>query len=103
MNDLISIISGPKFFRMDKTIHTTVFTLKNVSFIVEDGFTLYDNGKAAKEGMGFIEHCNLFPYMTISEVIEELMELAKRSNMTFDQLIEWLGKNNREENLPWEE
>ena len=42
-------------------------------------------------------------YMTISEVIEELMELAKRSNMTFDQLIEWLGKNNREENLPWEE
>lgn len=41
--------------------------------------------------------------MTISEAIEELMELAKRSNMTFDQLIEWIKRNNREENLPWEE
>lgn len=37
---------------MDKTVHTTVFTLKNVSFIIKDGFTLYDNGKAAKESMG---------------------------------------------------
>lgn len=45
---------------MDKTIHTTVFTLKNVSFIVKDRFTLYNNGKATKEGMGLIEHCNLF-------------------------------------------
>ncbi|MDY3772660.1 MAG: hypothetical protein SO002_06545 [Candidatus Faecousia sp.] len=41
--------------------------------------------------------------MTISEAIEELMELAKRSNMTFDQLIEWIKRNDQEKNLPWEE
>ena len=41
--------------------------------------------------------------MTISEVIEELMDLAKRSNMTFDQLIDWIKRNDKENNLPWEE
>ena len=42
--------------------------------------------------------------MTISEAIERLMELAKRSNMTFEELLEWISRNDREENvLPWEE
>ena len=42
--------------------------------------------------------------MTILEIIEELMELAGRSNMTFEQLLEWLSRNDRDENiLPWEE
>lgn len=41
--------------------------------------------------------------MTISEVIEELMELAERSNMTFEQILEWISKNDRENTMPWEE
>lgn len=42
--------------------------------------------------------------MTILEIIEELMELAKRSNITFKELLEWISRNDRDENiLPWEE
>lgn len=42
--------------------------------------------------------------MNISRVIIELMELARRSNMTFEELLEWLSRNDRDENiLPWEE
>lgn len=42
--------------------------------------------------------------MTISEAITGLMELARRSNMTFEELLEWLSRNDRDEDiLPWEE
>lgn len=42
--------------------------------------------------------------MEISKAIKELMELARRSNMTFEELLEWLSRNDRDENvLPWEE
>lgn len=42
--------------------------------------------------------------MEISKAITELMELARRSNMTFEELLEWLSRNDRDENiLPWEE
>lgn len=42
--------------------------------------------------------------MDISRAIMELMELARRSNMTFEELLEWLSRNERDENiLPWEE
>lgn len=40
--------------------------------------------------------------MTIAEVITELMELARRSNMTFEELLEWISKTDKE-TLPWEE
>ena len=42
--------------------------------------------------------------MDIAKAIEGLMELARRSNMTFGELLEWLSQNDRdEETLPWEE
>lgn len=42
--------------------------------------------------------------MTISEAITELVELARRSNMTFEELLEWLSRSDRDEDiLPWEE
>ena len=42
--------------------------------------------------------------MTIAKAIEELMELARRSNMTFGELLEWLSQSNRDEDiLPWED
>ena len=42
--------------------------------------------------------------MNIEKAITELMELARRSNMTFGELLEWLSQNDRdEETLPWEE
>ena len=34
----------------------------------------------------------------------EHMELARRSNMTFGELLEWLSRNDREDKeTPWEE
>lgn len=42
--------------------------------------------------------------MDISKAIMELMELARRSNMTFEELLEWLSRNDREDKeTPWEE
>ena len=42
--------------------------------------------------------------MTIREIIEGIGELAQRSNMTFDEAVEWISRNDRDENiLPWEE
>lgn len=42
--------------------------------------------------------------MDIAKAITELMELARRSNMTFEELLEWLSRNDRDEDtLPWEE
>lgn len=42
--------------------------------------------------------------MTITEIIEGIGELAKRSNMTFEETVEWISRNDREENiLPWED
>ncbi len=42
--------------------------------------------------------------MDISKAIEGLMELARRSNMTFGELLEWLSRNDRDDDiLPWEE
>ncbi len=42
--------------------------------------------------------------MDISKAITELMELARRSNMTFGELLEWLSRNDRDDDtLPWEE
>lgn len=42
--------------------------------------------------------------MTILEIITEIGELAKRSNMTFEETVEWISRNNRDENiLPWED
>ena len=43
-------------------------------------------------------------HMTILEIIEGIGELAQRSNMTFEEAVEWISKNNRDENiLPWED
>lgn len=43
-------------------------------------------------------------HMTILEIITEIGELAKRSNMTFEETVEWISRNNRDENiLPWED
>ena len=63
---------------MDKTIHTTVFTLKNVSFVIKDRFPLYHNGKTTEKSMGFIEHCNLFP-QTFIDTSENLRSTTKNS------------------------
>ena len=42
--------------------------------------------------------------MTITEIIEGIGELAKRSNMTFEETVEWISRNDREEDiLPWED
>lgn len=41
--------------------------------------------------------------MTILEAITVVMELARRSNMTFEELLEWISQNDREDKLPWEE
>lgn len=42
--------------------------------------------------------------MDISRAITELMELARRSNMTFEELLDWLSRNDREDKeTPWEE
>lgn len=40
--------------------------------------------------------------MSIAEVITELMELARRSNMTFGELLEWLSQTDSDE-VPFEE
>lgn len=40
--------------------------------------------------------------MSIAEVITELMELARRSNMTFGELLEWLSRTDSDE-IPFEE
>ena len=40
--------------------------------------------------------------MNIAEMILNIMELARRSNMTFGEMLEWLSKNDKN-NLPWEE
>lgn len=42
--------------------------------------------------------------MTIKEIVEEIGELARRSNMPFDEMVEWIYKADRDENiLPWED
>ena len=42
--------------------------------------------------------------MTITEIIEGIGELAKRSNMTFEETVDWISRNERAENLlHWEE
>lgn len=41
--------------------------------------------------------------MTIAKIIEKLEKLARRSNLTFEELLEWLSKNDRENKTPWEE
>lgn len=42
--------------------------------------------------------------MTITEIIEGIGELARRSNMTFEEAVEWISRNDRDENiLPWED
>lgn len=42
--------------------------------------------------------------MTINEIVEEIGELARRSNMPFDEMVEWICKADRDENiLPWED
>ena len=42
--------------------------------------------------------------MDIAEAITGLMELARRSNMTFEELLEWLSRNDRDDKeTPWEE
>lgn len=43
-------------------------------------------------------------HMTINEIVEEIGELARRSNMTFGQMVDWISRNDREEDiLPWED
>ena len=43
-------------------------------------------------------------HMTINEIVEEIGELARRSNMPFDEMVEWIYKADRDENiLPWED
>ena len=53
------------------------------------------------------ERGNLSPkevHMTITEIIEGIGELARRSNITFEETVEWISRNDREENiLPWED
>ena len=40
--------------------------------------------------------------MSITEIIEAIMELANRSNMTFEETLEWISRNDRDEDiLPW--
>lgn len=42
--------------------------------------------------------------MAILEIIEQISELARRSNMTFEETLEWISRNDRNENiLPWED
>ena len=42
--------------------------------------------------------------MTIKEIVEEIGELARRSNMPFEEMVEWIYKAGRDENiLPWED
>ena len=42
--------------------------------------------------------------MTIAKIIEGIKELAKESNMTFSELVEWISRNDRDESiLPWED
>ena len=42
--------------------------------------------------------------MTINELMEAIAEQARRSNMTFGQMVDWISRNDREEDiLPWED
>ena len=42
--------------------------------------------------------------MKIKKIIREIEKLAKHCNMTFEEMLEWLSRNDRDENkLPWEE
>ena len=42
--------------------------------------------------------------MTITEIIEGIGELARKSNMNFEEAVAWISQNDRDENiLPWEE
>ena len=42
--------------------------------------------------------------MCISKIIEEIGELARRSNMTFEEMVDWISRTDRyEEILPWED
>lgn len=41
--------------------------------------------------------------MTIAEAISGLMELARRSGLTFEELLDWIARNDRAEVRPWEE
>lgn len=40
--------------------------------------------------------------MDIATLILNIMELARRSNMTFEEMLEWISKTDKE-SLPWEE
>lgn len=42
--------------------------------------------------------------MCINKIIEEIGELATRSNMTFEEMVEWISRADRDEEiLPWED
>lgn len=42
--------------------------------------------------------------MTIEKIIESIEELARETNMTFQEAVEWISRNDRDENiLPWED
>ena len=42
--------------------------------------------------------------MCISKIIEEIGELARRSNMTFEEMVDWIARTDRDEEiLPWED
>ena len=42
--------------------------------------------------------------MDLATILTNIMELARRSNMTFEEMMEWLSRNDRDESiLPWEE
>lgn len=40
--------------------------------------------------------------MDIAEVILNIMELARNSNMTFEEMLAWLNRNDKD-TLPWNE
>ena len=42
--------------------------------------------------------------MAILEIIEQISELARRSNMTFEEMVDWISRTDRDkEILPWED
>ena len=42
--------------------------------------------------------------MTIEKIIEGIEELARETNMTFQEAVEWISRNDRDESiLPWED
>lgn len=41
--------------------------------------------------------------MELSELVIEMMERARRSNMTFEQWLEWMKQVDRDTNTPWED